>query len=1029
MHFPRRFVCGVVAVSLAAALDPNIEAPAVAAPAAIAVPRGASDLESLAAREARRYLYLCTGEWFPIVATEEALPAGAVVVVARQDRPVVRALGAARDDSLPATVRSELRTLGPQQYLLQTVEARGRSVALVAGGDDLGTLYGAYRLAERLGVRFYLHGDVIPDDALRQPAGAGDGRKGAERLRGDAAPGLALPRLGEVGRPLFALRGIQPFHDFPEGPDWWSRDDYLAILSQLPKLRMNFFGLHTYPENAPNAEPTVWIGPEEDQAADGSVTFSYPSSYMSTLRGNWGYRPRKTGDYAFGASQLFERDDFGAEVMWGHVPQPATPAGNNEVFNRTAALLREAFDHARRLGVQTCVGTEAPLTVPKLVRERLKGQGKDANDPAVKQALYEGVFRRAAQAYPLDYYWFWTPEGWTWDGTKPEQIAATTNDLAAAIAAYRKVRPPFKLATCGWVLGPQQDRALFDKILPKDMPVSCINREVGKTPVEKGFAEVHGRGKWAIPWLEDDPALTSMQLWVGRMRRDAFDALRYGCDGLMGIHWRTRVLGPAVSALAQAAWDQGQWAESMRRQVAPPRVAGPVGGKYAAFPANQILDAREPQVYQTVRYNVLAYHLPVTNGPCKVILKFCEPHYKEAGKRVFDVKLQGVLVITNLDIFARVGQNRALDFAFGPVAVTNGWLDIDFVPRVEYPSIAALVVEAPGSVRKIDCGGPACLDYAADWPEEGKEQAVAPPTDDFYLDWAAAHFGRDVAAPAAALFARIDGRLPRPSDWIEGPGGIRPDARSWTQAARDYEFVETFAALEPRVRGAGNRERFAWWLNTFQYMKAMAELNCRWSDYTNAAGRVKAVTDETQRRTLARQNLLPLRRDLIGRLGRVYAPLLATVSNPGELGTIMNWEAHCQHDLLVKPGEELARLLGEPIPADAQPPRDYRGPLRVIVPTVRSSLRAGEALTLRTLILSEQPPAEAAVYWRKMGRGAYVKAPLNRVARGVHSARFGGGDDDLEYYVKVVPARGPAVSFPATAPRVGQTLVRLGPVR
>src|SRR5689334_5382678 len=127
----------------------------------------------------------------------------------------------------------------------------------------------------------------------------------------------------------------------------------------------------------------------------------------------------------------------------------------------------------------------------------------------------------------------------------------TTNDLFAAIAATRKVNPPFQLATCGWVLGPQQDRGLSDQILPTGIAISCINREVGKTPVEPGFAKVAGRSKWAIPWLEDDPGLTSPQLWAGRMRRDAADALRYGCDGLMGIHWRTRVLGPAVAALAQ----------------------------------------------------------------------------------------------------------------------------------------------------------------------------------------------------------------------------------------------------------------------------------------------------------------------------------------------------------------------------------------------------------------------------------------------------------------------------------------------
>jgi hypothetical protein len=81
------------------------------------------------------------------------------------------------------------------------------------------------------------------------------------------------------------------------------------------------------------------------------------------------------------------------------------------------------------------------------------------------------MFRRIMATHPLDYYWFWTPEGWTWSGTKQKQIDATLADFRAAIAARRKVEAPFTLATCGWVLGPAQDRALFDNALPKEMPI------------------------------------------------------------------------------------------------------------------------------------------------------------------------------------------------------------------------------------------------------------------------------------------------------------------------------------------------------------------------------------------------------------------------------------------------------------------------------------------------------------------------------------------------------------------------------
>ena len=166
------------------------------------------------------------------------------------------------------------------------------------------------------------------------------------------------------------------------------------------------------------------------------------------------------------------------------------------------------------------------------------------------------MFRRIAQVCPVDYYWLWTPEGWTWGGNKPEQFAATTRDMQAALDALTAVGKPFTLATCGWVLGPQHDRGALDQFLPKDVPMSCINREVGHAADEPGFAKLIGRPKWVIPWMENDPDLIAPQPWVGRMRCDAVDASRLGGTGLLGIHWRTKILAPNVAALAAAAWDQ-----------------------------------------------------------------------------------------------------------------------------------------------------------------------------------------------------------------------------------------------------------------------------------------------------------------------------------------------------------------------------------------------------------------------------------------------------------------------------------------
>jgi hypothetical protein len=839
-------------------------------------PAKATFAERLAAREIRRYLYLRTGELPRIVETDqlrtgELRPAiesqkkppadGALIIVAQKDRPLVKGL---TEENVG--LKSSVISLGPQQYQLKTFNIREQRAVLIAGGDSVGTLYGAYRFIEHFGVRFYLHGDTIPDE-----------RKA-----------FFLLELDERGEPLFELRGIQPFHDFPEGPDWWSTDDYKAILAQLAKLRMNFMGLHTYPEGGHGPEPTVWIGLAEDIEPDDTVKFSSTSSYANTLRGTWGYAPKKTGEYAFGADQLFERDDYGPEVMCGMMPLPKTPEENNELFNRVGNMLREAFEYAHTLGIKTCVGTETPLTIPRTVKERIKTLGKDPDDQAVVEEVYEGMFKRIMKAYPLDYYWLWTPEGWTWGGAREQQVLATQRDLLTAAGAAEDVRAPFTLATCGWVLGPPNDRTQFDKVLPKHMPFSCINRNVGFEPVEPNFARFENRPKWAIPWLEDDPAMIIPQLWAGRMRRDAADALKYGCTGLFGIHWRTRILGPNVSALARAAWEQAGWK-----------------------------------------------------------------------------------------------------------------------------------VEITGEKTQRDM-----------------------PVEDFYGDWALTQFGPEAAGPIAELFARLDGgplaatrnqqkaNLPRPSTWVKGPGGIRPDERPWQQVSSEYAFVDELARLRGQIKGPGNLERFDYWLNNFRYMRAIGQVNCTWARFNTAMDKVRAENDADKRRELARQTALPLRKELVAQAADVHQYLLATVTTNGAMGNVTNWQQHIMPKLLEGPAKELAEILGDKLPPDAMPSMKYDGPPRIFLPTLRTQLMTGEDLKLKVIILAQVQPNNATLYFRPMGKGEYRKVPLNHITRGVYSVTMPATiikDSDFEYYVRAAFPDGSELYFPASAPQINQTVVLITP--
>lgn len=959
----------------------------------ILLPEKTSEQESLAAREIRRYLYQRTDQLVEIVHSD-SLPddAGSLIVVGTPNYPVVSKLGI---------------HLQGQEYLLKTTRMADRQVLLVLGGEDGGLLYGAYRFAEHLGVRFYLHGDVIPDEKIA----------------------LTLPQLNEQRKPLFERRGIHPFHDFPEGPDWWNLDDYKAVLAQLPKMGMNFFALHTYPDNQPfegeqkGPEPVVWIGQESDINPDGTVKYSSPARHMTTHTNTWGYAKMNTSDYHLGASLLFERDDFGADYMINRTPWPATAQDRNNLFNEFGKLLGDAFTFSHQLSVKTCVGTELTLTIPQVVKNRLLAQGKNPDDPATVREVYQGMFRWIEKNYPLDYYWLWTHEGWTWQGVSDAEVAATEADLQLAYQALYNIGKPFDMATCGWVLGPPKDRTQFDRILPKDVAFSAINRELGKEPVDRHFGAIQDRPTWAIPWLEDDPRMISPQLWAGRMRQDAVDALGYGCNGLLGIHWRTRTLAPTIAALAYAGWDQ-RWATAKQKRTFNEKNIL----TFATGEAVHIDAALEPP-YATVREGAAAYHFKLPNGLYTVSMFFIEPTFAEPGKRVFSVRLQGDRPIEFYDIAQAVGKGTPTELTFDNVQVNDGLLVVDFMVKVGRPCVAGFYIRGEGQTLKLNCGA---AEEIGDWlaePQPFEPPSRDMPVDDFYLDWAKANFGAKNHRRIAAIFAKMDGHLHEPAQWINGPGGIQTFYVGWEELKQHYTFVDELAALRPGISGAGNLERFDYWLDVFQFMRGIARIGCTLGELESIIKTIETAGAD-ERLALAREQALPARLRLTKEWRDMQQFLLSYVDTPGDFGTIANIEQHnwLALNLLHRHDEKLQSWLGEQLPQSAFLSQEYSGALRLIVPTKRTILQRHESLTVKALVLSESEIAGVTLYWRTLGTEDFSSQPLEHVNRGVYKAVLQSDDyaqTDFEYYIVAENKAGEKQHYPAAAPHINHTVVIL----
>ena len=117
-----------------------------------------------------------------------------------------------------------------------------------------------------------------------------------------------------------------------------------------------------------------------------------------------------------------------------------------------------------------------------------------------------------------------------------------------------------------------------------------------------------------------------------------------------------------------------------------------IGGNTHSTPL-PISGTTDDPLYQTERWgNSFSYSIPMVNGDYEVTLMFAEINFNSAGKRVFNVAIEGTQVITNLDIWAKVGKDAAYNETH-VITVSDGQLNIAFSPGIENPKISAIQVQ------------------------------------------------------------------------------------------------------------------------------------------------------------------------------------------------------------------------------------------------------------------------------------------------------------------------------------------------
>ena len=124
-----------------------------------------------------------------------------------------------------------------------------------------------------------------------------------------------------------------------------------------------------------------------------------------------------------------------------------------------------------------------------------------------------------------------------------------------------------------------------------------------------------------------------------------------------------------------------------------------IGGSTYTTGTSAIANTTDDVLYTSERYGNMAYEFPVTNGNYTVTLKFAEIYQSSAGRRQFDVAMEGVTVINNLDIFAVVGANYTAYDVVNDVTVSDGKLNIVFNSDIDKANISAILIKNDATLK------------------------------------------------------------------------------------------------------------------------------------------------------------------------------------------------------------------------------------------------------------------------------------------------------------------------------------------
>lgn len=221
----------------------------------------------------------------------------------------------ATNPAVKAAAGTNWPKLSEQGHLLRSVRFDGHDVLVVGGGSPVATLWAAYELGHRFGIRYLLHGDVFPPSPVE----------------------MKLDGFDVVLEPNLRIRTWRTINDFAIGPEAWGLEEHQRVLRQLAKLKFNRVMLAHYPW-----QPFVHYEFRGVKKRTGVLWYGWRYPIDADTAGRTAFR---------GAKEFMNPDFAGKETY-----EERTTAG--------IALVRGIIKTARELGMSTGIAI-SPLEFPK----------------------------------------------------------------------------------------------------------------------------------------------------------------------------------------------------------------------------------------------------------------------------------------------------------------------------------------------------------------------------------------------------------------------------------------------------------------------------------------------------------------------------------------------------------------------------------------------------------------------------------------------------------------------------------------